>query len=406
MKSNLLGPIADTYEELQSLPLLFEAAQSLPLPEGGSENDALRACWQSMEIAVINLEMLFNQLSRTPPKKLIEALEMIGPWIAGTADVMLQIVSTSITINSQKSGNILSLSDSPNVHNLIKTQNSTAEYLLENISALAVIGNGNIVHILRYSHFFREVIAHGNFYNSYENYSLFVAPEPIRKAVLELEFKGSTLISQFRAAHQIPELLVATINRHIESVLSNPEITPDVAYLTLLRVDFLLAPVLSSTNLLDSLMSANDYHKIRENLGKTSGSQSNGIQAVFLRQLWPSLYSFSEKKLSNPLLQMIIRSIGNKVDRWKITHTNLPRQKLGANSSGVKSLIGSKDAYGLVQKMRELAESEAPTHISIPTKNPPTALDKLEHDILGRIAAITQNRFPNVQNRTGFYSDK
>ena len=118
------------------------------------------------------------------------------------------------------------------------------------------------------------------------DYRSFVVADLIRNMVYDRMLKGDTFFTAFRAVHQIPEILTAEVNDFIEqSILNVREGRVRLAYEHIAAANTLLNCVLAATVPIVNNLTTADYHQIRENLGMTSGSQSEGIHYHLFRPL-------------------------------------------------------------------------------------------------------------------------
>ena len=167
----------------------------------------------------------------------------------------------------------------------------------------------------------------------------------------------------------------------------------------------MLELMVDSAIILNNLLTASQYHDIRENLGKTSGSHSEELRKKLFLNNWPKLNSYIDKNQNPPHSIMLCRQIGILLNRWKTIHLNLPRKKLGQISSGVRSLTGSTDAVRTVEAMRRAAEQQNSLKNKVANFELPPYSQKLEQRLLQGIAKTVMKRFKDVQNRTGYFKD-
>jgi hypothetical protein len=224
-----------------------------------------------------------------------------------------------------------------------------------------------------------------------------------------------TVFMEFRTAHQIPEILVDSVNDHIERSLAfidKGEILSALPVLT--RAQVLLDCSIRTLDLLTENLRQDEYHAIRKYLGLTSGSHSVGLAYHLMRDLYPALahqlagrppHNVDEREWD--LLRESGRSIGLRLDRWRLAHLNLPRSSLGETTTGTRSLVGSRDALQTVSKLREHSRRMDPLLQQDPQVHTTNwgwgsyPLVNLENLILAEIAYVTHTRFSDVQERQG-----
>lgn len=464
---NERGPIAKTYNELQSLELLELSKQKISLEKGSAES-AVRAILQAIEIAVLNIADLTLRATKDIQADNIQnALVKLG-WAYDfhllTITLSLDLVRLT-NINSNTTGTFIEITESPaykefvgtfklfdkTLIKLVNKDDSSAEVT---ISTKSLDDNfSRLMHLVK-------IINHcviqweGNLSNiSYRincNYQAFIAPEILKNAVLAQTLKGDTFFTQFRGIHQIPETLCAEINDHLEyTILSIRENNLRKAYSHLSIANLLSNGVIISLRPITNNLTTADYHKIRENLGLTSGSHSIALHYHLFKDLYMQLGQeflqllivkkqelslentrqvierIYDQKLENEmifslyLLTKEILELRIFTNEWKTIHLNLPRNNIGGG--GTKSLIGSLDAINTAKKMQETTNENDPlndvigflNHQDFIKKNNEKNLtmymsseDSFDFRLLNIIGNITKERFKDVQNRTGYFSSK
>ncbi|KUF15187.1 hypothetical protein [Streptomyces silvensis] len=249
-----------------------------------------------------------------------------------------------------------------------------------------------------------------------------LAADRLRHAVHEHHLAGDTYFTQFRALHQIPELLVREINDRIEAAILHAR-KGDIA----LAVDVLdgaaelFDPVEVCLPPIVDNLSTHDYHQIRENLGLTSGSHSVSMRFHLFTDLFDQfgeeLARLRDEGCEDPFLSRLERhGVGLRVFifAWRDMHLHLPRNNLGGMET--KSLTGAPDAIRTVRKMRDNAAQADPTarldkgpHIPLSATGSPLAAyldgpDSTDGMLLAATGASTQLNFQDVQERREFFS--
>ncbi|WP_282792581.1 hypothetical protein [Streptomyces sp. CC224B] len=249
-----------------------------------------------------------------------------------------------------------------------------------------------------------------------------LATERLRHAVHEHHLAGDTYFTQFRALHQIPELLVREINDRIEAAILHARKGDLARAVDILDgaaelfdpVEVCLPPIVDN-------LSTHDYHQIRENLGLTSGSHSVSMRfhlfTDLFEQFGQELARLRDEGSADPFLPRLERhGVGLRVFifAWRDMHLHPPRNNLGGMET--KSLTGAPDAIRTVRKMRDNAAQADPTarpghsaHVPLSATGSPLAayLDGPESTdgmLLAATGASTQSNFQDVQERKEFFS--
>jgi hypothetical protein len=427
---NRLGPIAESYEDLQSLPLLMQVMDEPPVPPRGSPAQAVRALFQACEVAVVNMELLARRSQHFATARDVPALARNLRWVLAFAKVWADLswrIGDVAPLASASESAGLRVSDSSNWHRLASAEAELEPLLRDLLGAPAstdvALADELVRDLLLHVMLERTALEYGRVGDCLaQSYDETIRPEGIRRVVLERSLKGETAFAQFRAAHQIPEILIATVNDHLDvAVRALRDGEAAGARGRLRRAERLLDAAVNVMSVLVENLVMSDYHAIRENLGLTSGSHSFGIHFTLMQTRYPALRDAVGALGQEPAageeadLVTVTRSIGRHLDRWRMAHINLPRANLGQPASddvGVRSLIGAPDAVRTVTRMRAAArdlDDLNPAARSAPPVDPtgdePT-LVRLERWLLDAGAARTQAAFPDVQSRSGYFSGR
>jgi hypothetical protein len=427
LPKNRAGPVAQSYAELQSLPALFDAVRRPPVPRPGSYWSAIRALFQAIEVSLVTLDILGQAAARHAHRSDPTALAGILHWMVAFAkawgDMAWRIGDIAPVSSSAATGHHLVLSASQNWTALQVTETSLA-VALKNVvqdyeESRAQINQAITSDLLRYVMLERIGLEQCTALGASIDYTGLVRPTEIRSAVLERKLSGDTVFLQFRAAHQMPEILAEAVNDHIEQAIiciQSSDLPTTVELLS--RADRLLDAIVFLANILVDNLKTHEYHAIRENLGLTSGSHSVGIHFHLMRDLYPALKaaiddtSTRRAGSADPLLAVVqhqVRSLGLHLDRWRLSHLNLPRTNLGGAGTGTRSLTGSTDALLTVAGMRDSARMRDLPDATGEFRatdwlTDSLALAGIERRLLGVIASQTQDRFPDVQERSGRFA--
>lgn len=423
---NRAGPVAESYAELQSLPALMDTVQRPPVPNPGSAWSAVRALYQAIEVVLVSLGNLGNAATRHARCSDAESLSRSLHWMVVFAkawvDMAWRIGDIAPTASVLRTDHRLELRASPNWSTLQSAEIALAAALDNLIQDYKepqnIIGNTIATNLLRYVMLERIGLERCATPDAPTDYANFVRPAEIRSAVLERELPGDTVFLQFRAAHQVPEILVDAVNNHIDRAIRSIQKNDLTTALKILnQADRLLDAVVLVANILVENLQTPEYHEIREYLGLTSGSHSVGIHFHLMRDLYPALkvaVANATRKTgsADPLLnltQLHVRSLGLHIDRWRLAHLNLPRTNLGGAGTGTRSLTGSADALLTVGRMRDSARTRDLPHSArgfraTDWQHSALALADIEQRLLRLIANQTQARFPDVQQRSGTFA--
>jgi hypothetical protein len=420
-------PIARTYAELQSLPRLLDATRMSPKPEPGSADQAVRALFQAIEVTVVNLEHLAWQAGAQARSSSVADVVSTLDWMVSFGRCWVDLawrIGDVCAAAGPAGAEPAALRSSPNWSLLCLAENDYARALdplvrrvekgehdpqLADLSRL----------LIRYMMQERVGLEYACSPNPYPEYADLVHPITIRAAVLEYELPAGTVLMQFRAAHQMPEILVEAANDHLQAAIEHIAGGRFASSLSILRrADRLLDATVALTDLLVDRLTMDAYHEIRAGLGLTSGSHSVGLHFHLMRDLAPALQAVIDDKLGSAaetetmaVVQELVRSIIRHVDRWRLAHINLPRMNLGAAAAGTRSLTGSPDAIGTVTRMREQAHAvrqpDGPSARFRATDwqgATDLAMADIERRLLAVTAKRTQERFGDVQNRSGYFA--
>lgn len=418
-----LGPIARSYAELQSLPALFDAVRRAPVPAPGTSRQATRALLQAIEVAVAALEHLAletaERAARGDARLTLKSLSWMRAFARAWTDLAWRIGDVAARSEAH-AGDWIDLRSSSNWVRLSHAESVLGPALSRLLDDAEPSGYlDDIRHgLLHFMMLERAALEYTTLHDATLTYDELVRPAEIRAALLDRALSGDTTFTQFRAAHQMPEILVDAVNDHIEAAIRLlDEDDPATALDTLLRADRMLDAVVLLADLLVSHLSSDDYHEIRTYLGLTSGSHSTGLHYHLMGDLYPALVDVVNRrrdaKVPGPwqdVMAHVAGSIGRHIDRWRLAHINLPRANLGAAGAQVRSLTGSPDALRTVTRMRDAALAKdglnhAPQAIrATDWDSRISPLQSLEARLLEETADKTRARFPDVQSRTGRFA--
>jgi hypothetical protein len=463
------GVIAEQYSELQALPVLEAAKDAYSLGTATAES-TIRAIFQAAEITLLNLDDLVSRAATDIEQRAFGSAAVKMSWARGFQRVMVQISflpdQLGVVGQEESPNGALRISDSPALRGYFEALKrfdkrvlrciETSEIPIEDALAERSLDSAelHLLHLARICNH-ETTIWERNLARVYipavvPSYEEFVVSQGLRDAVYDRVLRGDTFFTQFRGLHQVPEILCTEINDRLEKAILEIRMQcPRPAYEHLRCANILAAGVLAALPPMADNLVTSDYHKIRENLGLTSGSHSVNLHYHLFRdlyqQLWQALGDFVLDGRSNTLGEpqnvdgAIREAIQNRHDgsnaflfhlladqclqlraftnQWREEHLQLPRNNLGG--SRTKSLTGSLDAIKAVKGMRDAAREKDPmqplakarelnnghmqdaqTSLSSYFESPAS----LDARILDTTGSLTQKRFQNVQQRLGVFA--
>ena len=469
---NERGVIAAYYAELQGIPVLEAARDAYPLPMASIES-TLRAIFQSADIALLIIADLMTRA--TADLDLKEG--QVGPalvkvsWAHGFHRVLVRLSmmpqQLGLPCHMSEAQGLLRIADSPAFKAYVQALQDYDQALLQRldcgqlpIKSLLLehsldTNQLNLIHLTRICNHdttvWEQNLAEVLSPVEVPSYEAFVVSQGMYDTVYDRVLKGDTYFTQFRGLHQIPEILGAEMNDHIEkAILAIQAEALPLAYEHLRSCNILAEGVISSLPPIVDNLTTSDYHQIRENLGLTSGSHSVGLHYHMFRDLYRQLCGeFANLVLDKPMnghqnkaIQQAISqatqarfedsnafliyllsneclTLRSFIHQWRNSHIHLPRNNLGG--SYTKSLTGSPDAISAVRAMRDsarkkdamlpLIKARGLKKVHLNNENAPltayfdseTSLDQQLLDLTGQ---ITQERFKEVQERIGVFATK
>ncbi|MET7905918.1 hypothetical protein ABZS86_32450 [Streptomyces sp. NPDC005355] len=432
------GVIAENYHELQSIGAIEAARASMTVP-GATPEALLIGLYQSSEIAMYNVADLLTRAGADLASGDVDACAIKLLWTRSFHRLLVRLSGDALRISSDWSATAprWPLQDTPAFAEFTTALESFDGSLAElvdrgELDVRTAISEASltdsaytILHCVRVVNHDARVWA--------TNLARAVHPQPaealeaalasshLRHAVHEHHLVGDTYFTQFRALHQIPELLVREINDRLELATKALRDGDDARALELLDGAASLYPAIEASlpPIVDNL-STFDYHQIRENLGMTSGSHSVAMRFHLFTDLYEqfaqqvmALEDAAPDGSGVARLRRHVADLRVFIFSWRDMHLHLPRNNLGGTQT--KSLTGAPDAVRTVQKMRDSAASADPTRSK--TRDRPAAVagpldgyldgpkssDQLLLSITGE---VTQANFRDVQERLNFFSQR
>ncbi|CAL9394147.1 hypothetical protein SUDANB6_01322 [Streptomyces sp. enrichment culture] len=455
-----LGPVAESYDQLHRIDLLGEARAARGVPEG-TYDSTVCAVFQASEVSLLNLARLARRTQARLLGDDIPAASRYVQWALGFHRLLRRIgtavfdVRSAFGAGASDGAAALSISESAGyaayVDALREMEDAARGTLLAGSPKLvrSTIATGSIDDALyRVLHGIRLSCHDATKWESdltavpigvRRSTDELISAETLARAVAATELNASTLHGEFVALHQIPEVLVAEANDHLEIAIRAvraSELSRAAQHLTVCRV--LLDPVVEAQRVMAEHLATGEYHAFRTNLGPASGTHSLAIKQHMFRDLFKHMWNDLEtwlRSLGAPSLEDAVRDIDERrhedpeawlkhlvVDQafrlhsahqqWRHEHLHMPRNCLG--SGGTKSMIGIPDGPQAVYKMRNAANAQhslAAIHrarrTSLANAVPDSPLVKLitdpsslDSELMRVVGEATREYFPQVQEQS------
>jgi hypothetical protein len=438
-KFNEFGVIAETYAELQSLPLLAQARANFPLPPASGAS-RLRAICQAVEVALLNLADLLAGAAEDVYAKTDGPACVKVSWALGFHRVLtrLSLLPAQLALHAASPSGVFHLCRSPGLGAYIAAVRCFDAAILKRISGNSLLHEClsaaslddrvfRILHLARVgnheSTIWERNLAWVSFPVPIPSEDALIGAALLQQAVEQPSLSVDTFFRQFRGLHQIPEILANEMNDHVEQAirqLRQRELEEAAEHLDA-ALQFLDAMLACLPPIIDNL-ALSDYHSLRENLGLTSGSHSVALHYHLFdnlyEQLAEALYKVRSSDNQSWLLsyiQMLCLRLGAALVQWRDWHLHLPRNNLG--SGPTHSLAGSADAVRMVEGLRSSARERDPLRPlalergiqvdEVDNERPLTqylcSRESLDSHLLAVTGEITRRRFPDVQNRSGAF---
>lgn len=441
--TNECGVIAEHYHSLQSIGSVEAARATSPFPAATPESRVLGLV-QAAEIALYNLADLLGRAATDLDKGSFVRCAAKLCWARGFHRVLVRLSVTAIRAGE---------ADGRDVRDefwRIETTPGYAEFLPALQGFDATLRRLDLEHTIDARETFAGAqlgdpvftILHAARIGNHDSRSWSVnfarvrhpAPDAqdlqgllatrwLRNAVDEHRLTGNTYFTQFRALHQIPELLAREVNDSIEIAIRAIRRGELDAALDALEGALLLAdPIEACLPPIVDNLTTRDYHDIRENLGLTSGSHSVSLRFHLFTELYEQLCeavggiggALAKEPVAGRLHRQVV-ALHTFIFAWRDMHLHLPRNNLGG--AATKSLTGSPDAIRTVRKMRDNAALADPLMRVVPTLPRPTTNDSVLAQyldsaggsdvlLLSATGAATQANFRDVQERAGFFAQR
>jgi tryptophan 2,3-dioxygenase len=297
-----------SYADLHGLDRIDEAKQGMDLSDNPKAAN-VRSVLQTCEIALLNIRDLSNRIVTDINAENIGDAEEKYRWVSAFQKTLqsLGMLESSLPVAGKCTE--ISVTDSPSCGTALEDIESIHKALAgagfvdaNHISHHNLHDSGrNLTHqafvdtaytdiwmqSLRTVHIPNVQLEAGE--DSRAFYARFVGTEALNLAVNELDQTGDNFLRQFRAYHQMSEILVGQVNRlvaqSIHTILSpegNLMEASETMRIALQMIDIVnqnVEPILRN-------LSVNKYQDIRGSLGITSGSHSSNIKKGLFSPLY------------------------------------------------------------------------------------------------------------------------
>ncbi len=455
-----LGPVALSYIDLHRIDLLAAAIGARGVPTGSYES-AVCAILQASEVCLLNLARIANRTGNSLKRDDVALASRHVEWSVGFHRLLRTLGAAMFATRSifgadarHGTGPRVSISDTASYGTFI----THLEGLDETVRS-TVLDDGDTVRaalatrhlddaLYRVLHGLRITYHDATKWESDLSGITLASNRPIEKltssdllakAVEATELNADTLHGEFVALHQVPEILCAEANDHLEvsiRAIRSDQLSLAVEHLATCRA--LLEPMVAAQRVMAELLATGEYHEFRENLGPASGIHSLAIKQHMFKDLFKHLWTDLEgwlKNIGEETLADALRHVdGHQHDdstswlrhsvldeafrlhgahqEWRHEHLHMPRNCLG--SGGTKSMIGVPDGPQVVYKMRDAANSQhslvalhRARQIRLTNAVSDSSLSRLVADpesvdaqIMRIVGEATRDYFPQVQGQS------
>lgn len=454
-----LGPVAPSYDDLHRIDLLAAAIGARDVPTGGYES-AVCAILQASEVCLLNLARVASRTGNSLQLDDVALASRHVEWSVGFHRLLRKLGAAMFATRSifgadarHGTGSKVSISDTASYDTFITHLQGLDETIRSTVlddgdTVRAALATRHLDDALyRVLHGLRITYHDATKWESDLSGITLASNRPIEeltssdllaKAVAATELNPNTLHGEFVALHQIPEILCAEANDHLEvSIRSIRSGQLSVAVERFATCRALLEPMVEAQRVMAELLATGEYHEFRENLGPASGIHSLAIKQHMFKDLFKHLWTDLEawlKNIGEETLTDAIRHLDEHQhddstswlrhtvldeafrlhgahQEWRHEHLHMPRNCLG--SGGTKSMIGVPDGPQVVYKMRDAANSQRSLvalhkarQINLGNAVPDSSLSRLltdpksvDAEIMRVVGEATRDYFPQVQEQ-------
>lgn len=457
---NELGPIAPSYDHLHRIDLLAAARETCPT-EPGSYESTVRAVFQAAEVCLLNLARLTDRGRQAVQARDFATAARLIQWSMGFHRLLRGLGRVSQEVQS-----LCGTTPRPGVRTVDIAETAGCQSYIDELRAFddevrcsllvsdpltvrATVATRSIDDDLyRLLHGVR-ICSHDA--TKWES-DLSGVPLPLEgdlnkllstgllaDAVTWTELDPSTMHGEFVALHQVPEILTAESNDHLELAVRDVRsrsLSRAASHLAVCNA--VLGPMVEAQRVMAELLATGEYHGFRKNLGPASGTHSLAIKQHMFKDLFKHFWNDVSKWLGpvgEGSLEGTIRAIDadrhrdsdswlrhqvlhqafrlhHTYQEWRHEHLHMPRNCLG--SGGTKSMIGVSDGPQAVYKMRDAANAQPSLNAlhqargmkltSVVDCSPLTALltdpTSVDAELMRVVGEATRDYFPEVQEQS------
>ncbi|WP_266461859.1 hypothetical protein [Streptomyces sp. NEAU-H22] len=454
-----LGPVAESYDQLHRIDLLGEARAARKVPEG-TYDSTVCAVLQASEVCLLNLARLANRTQVCLLADDIRSASRYIQWAVGFHRLLRRLGTVMFGARG-----IYGAGVSAGATTVSISESAGYAAYVDALRGLEDVAKGSLLagapELTRSTIATKSIddslyrVLHGIRIGCHDatkwesdltavpigvsrSTDELISAETLARAVAATELHGDTLHGEFVALHQVPEILCAEANDHLEvaiRAIRASALSRAAQHLTACRE--LLDPVVDAQRVMAEHLATGEYHEFRTNLGPASGTHSLSIKQHMFRDLFKHMWNDLEAWLrsfgASPL-EETVRDIDARrhddpeawlrhtvVDQafklhsvhqqWRHEHLHMPRNCLG--SGGTKSMIGIPDGPQAVYKMRDAANAQhslatihrarrTPLTNAVPDSpmakliTDPSSLDS---ELMRVVGEATREYFPQVQEQ-------
>lgn len=456
---NELGPIAPSYDRLHRVDLIGDARSATKAPQASYESTVCAAL-QAAEVGVLNLTRIAIRTATAVNDRDFGRASRLVDWSVGFHRLLRRLGTVVVEARSLTGNGV---GEAPRV-----SIAGTAGYLAyveelhglhDVVRCVLLVSDFNTVRTTIATKSIDDPlyrVLHGIRLGSHDatkweadlsgipldlpgELDDVLATAILARAVAVTELNPATLHGEFVALHQIPEILCAEANDHLEAaVRALREGATSRVVLHLALCNDLLWPMVEAQRVMAELLATGEYHGFRENLGPASGTHSLAVKQHMFKDLfkhfWATLETWLETQggsvpdaiahvdrhahdgdadawLRQQVLHQAFR-LQNAHQEWRHEHLHMPRNCLG--SGGTKSMIGVPDGPQAVYKMRDAANANrslqciyAGRGMSLANEvggSPLSALTSdpasVDAELMRAVGEATRDYFPEVQEQS------
>ena len=316
-----LGPVAESYDQLHRIDLLGEARAARGVPEG-TYDSTVCAVLQASEVCLLNLARLANRTQACLLADDIRTASRYIQWAVGFHRLLRRLGTVMFGARGMYGAGVsagattVSISESAGYAAYVDALRGLEDVAKGSLLAGApeltrsTIATKSIDDSLyRVLHGIRVGCHDATKWESdltavpigvSRSTDELISAETLARAVAATELHGDTLHGEFVALHQVPEILCAEANDHLEvaiRAIRASALSRAAQHLAACRE--LLDPVVDAQRVMAEHLATGEYHEFRTNLGPASGTHSLSIKQHMFRDLFKHMWNDLEAWLSS-----------------------------------------------------------------------------------------------------------